>query len=183
MTGPAEAESIRLVYAVTDADQRAAVRAIVLSERQVGWTRIIAVVLPFAMVAWSLASGWSLGLALFRNAFWIVLAHLVLFAYIPWTVRSIVRAMRNADPHWMREQEVTIGGEGIRIASNAETTEIPWSAVRRAGETRDVVLIHIGARMLYLPKRIVASQSDLAALRDLLRARLGPNARLSEEVG
>ena len=91
--------------------------------------------------------------------------------------------MRRADPDWMREQEVTIGGGGIRIASAAETTEIPWSAVRRASETRDVVLIHIGARMLYLPKRIVASQSDLAALRDLLRARLGPNARLSEEVG
>lgn len=184
MTGPAvPAEPIRLVYAVSDADQRAAVRAIVMSEPQVRWTRIIALVLPVAMVAWSLSSGWSLGLALFRNAFWIVLALLLFFVYVPWTVRSIVRAMRRADPDWMREQEVTIGAGGIRIASAAETTEIPWSAVRRASETRDVVLIHIGARVLYLPRRIVVSQSDPAVLRCLLRDRLGPRAGLGKEVG
>jgi hypothetical protein len=182
MTSPVEAESIRLVYSVSDADQRAAVREIVLAEPQVRWTRIIALVLPFVMIAWSLSSGWSLGLAVFRNAFWIVLAILFLFVYVPWTVRSIVRAMRRADPDWAREQAVTIGPDGIRIASAAETTEVPWSAVRRASETRDVVLIHIGARVLYLPKRILSSQSDPAALRGLLRARLGPGARLQNEM-
>jgi hypothetical protein len=183
-TDPEElAEPIRLVYSVTDADQRAAVRASVMSEPQVRWTRNIALVLPIVMVAWSLSAGWSLGLALFRNAFWIVLALLFLFAYVPWTVRSIVRAMRRADPDWRREQEVAIGADGIRIASSAETTEIPWSAVRRASETRDVVLLHIGARILFLPKRMVASQSSPAALRRLLRARLGPSARFSEEAG
>lgn len=182
MTDPAQlAEPITLVYSVTDADQRAAVRAIVMSEPQVRWTRIAAVALPFVMVAWSLASGWSLGVALFRNAFWLVLAALVLVVYIPWTVRSIVRAMRRADPDWAREQVVAIAGEGIRIASSAEMTQVPWSAVRRASETRDVVLLHIGARILYVPKRVLASQSDPAALRRLLRARLGPNARLREE--
>lgn len=176
-------EPIRLVYSVNDADQRAAIRAIVLSEPQVRWTRLGALLLPVVMIAWSLSSGWSLRLALFRNVFWIVLALLFLFAYVPWTVRSIIKAMRRADPEWEREQEVTLNADGIRIASPAETTDIPWNAVRRAAEARDVVLIHIGARILYLPMRIVASQSDPAALRRLLRARLGAEARLGEGAG
>ena len=181
MTSPAvSGDAIRLVYSVNAEDQRAAIRAIVLAEPQVRWTRIAVLVLPFVMVAWSLASGWSLGLALFRNSFWIILALLGLLVYVPWTVRSIVKAMRRADPEWEREQAVTIGDEGIRIASPAETTDIPWSAVRRAAETDEVVLIHIGARVLYLPMRILAAQSDPEALRRLLRARLGSSARLRE---
>jgi hypothetical protein len=174
-------EPIRLVYAVSDADQRAAIRAIVMAEPQVRWIRLAMLVLPFVMIAWSVSSGWSLGTAIVRNLFWIVSALLGLFAYLPLTVRSIVKAMRRADPGWDREQMVSLGADGIRLESAAETTAIPWSSVRRASETGEVVLIHIGAgRVLYLPIRIVASQADLGALRDLLRARLGPNARLRE---
>ena len=177
----ASGEPIRLVYAVNDADQRAAIRAIVLAEPQVRWIRLAMLALPFVMIALSLSSGWSPGLAIFRNLFWIVFALLGLFAHVPLTVRSIVKAMRRADPEWDREQMVSLGEEGIRLESAAEKTEIPWSSVRRATETGDVVLIHIGAgRVLYLPKRIVSSQANLAALRDLLRSRLGPNAKLRE---
>ena len=177
----ASSEPIRLVYAVNDADQRAAIRAIVLADPQVRWIRLAMLALPFVMIALSLSSGWSLGLAIFRNLFWIVFALLGLFAYVPWTVRSIVKAMRRADPEWEREQMVSLGEEGVRLESAAEKTEIPWSSVRRATETGDVVLLHIGAgRVLYLPIRIVIAQASLAAVRGLLRARLGPNAKLSE---
>lgn len=174
-------EAIRLVYAVNDADQRAAIRTIVRAEPQVRWTRLAALVLPVVMVAWSVESGWPVGVALVRNAFWIILALLFLIVYIPWTVRSIVRAMRRADPDWEREQAVTIAAEGIRIVSPAETTDVPWSAVRRATESRDVVLIHVGARVICLPIRVVRSQADPRALRRLLRARLGSDARLLDE--
>ena len=78
-------------------------------------------------------------------------------------------AIRRADPEWDREQVVTLSDSGIRLESVSETTDIPWTAVRRASETPEIVLIHIGAaRVLYLPVRIVTLQADLAALRHLL---------------
>lgn len=180
----APAGPIRLVYAVGDADQRAAIRELVVGEPQVRWIRIGAALVPLVMVAWSMSAGWSLGMALFRNAFWIVFAVLVLTVYIPWTVRSIVRAIRRADPDWAREQTVTIGEHGIRLESAAETTEIPWAAVRRAVERPTIVLIYIGAaRVLYLPVRIVSSQADLPGLRRVLREKLGDRASLAGESG
>lgn len=182
MTGPlAFAPPLRLAYSVNDADQRAAIRAIVVAEPQVRWTRVAVAVLPFVMVAWSLSAGWSPGLALFRNVFWIVLAILGVFVYVPWTVQSIVKAIRRADPDWSREQVMTFGQQGIRLESAVETTDIPWSAVQRATETDEVVLIHIGAaRVLFLPMRVVAGEVDPATLRRFLRARLGPRASLRE---
>lgn len=184
MTSPdAPSARIRLVYAVNDAEQRAAIRELVRGEPQARWIRLAMVALPFVMVALSVASGWPLDIALFRNAFWIVLALLALFVYIPWTVRSIVKAIRRADPEWDREQVVTISDSGIRLESVSETTDIPWSAVRRASESPEIVLIHIGAaRVLYLPVRIVALQADPAALRHLLRTKLGSRASLASEA-
>ena len=178
----APAGPIRLVYAVGDADQRAAIRELVAGESQVRWIRIGAALVPVVMVAWSMSAGWSLGMALLRNAFWIVFAVLALTVYIPWTVRSIVRAIRRADPDWDREQTVTIGEHGIRVESVAETTEVPWTAVRRAVERPMIVLIYIGAaRILYLPVRIVSAQADLRRLRRVLREKLGDRASLSGE--
>ena len=173
---------IRLVYAVGDAEQRAAIRELVAAEPQVRWFRIGAGLLPIVMVMWSMSTGWSLGMALFRNVFWIVLAVLALTVYLPWTVRSIVRAIRRADPEWDREQAVTIGEQGIRLESAAETTEIPWTAVRRAVERPTIVLIYIGAaRVLYLPSRIVSAQADLRELRRVLREKLDDRASLAGE--
>jgi hypothetical protein len=173
---------IRLVYAVGDAEQRAAIRELVAGEPQVRWFRIGAALLPIVMVTWSMSVGWSLGMALFRNVFWIVLAVLALTVYLPWTVRSIVRAIRRADPEWDREQAVTIGEQGIRLESAAETTEIPWTAVRRAVERPTIVLIYIGAaRVLYLPSRIVSAQADLRELRRVLREKLDDRASLAGE--
>jgi hypothetical protein len=158
------------------------VRDLVSGEPQVRWIRIGAALLPIVMVALSMSAGWSLGMALFRNMFWIVLAVLAMTVYLPWTIRSVVRAIRRADPDWDREQVVTIGEQGIRLESAVETTDIPWTAVRRAVERPTIVLIYIGAaRVLYLPVRIVSLQADLTALRCLLREKLGNRASLAGE--
>lgn len=179
----ASRDPIRLVYGVNDADQRAAIRELVRREPQVRWIRLAMLAIPFVMVGLSVASGWPLGIAIFRNAFWVVVALLALVVYVPWTVRSIVRAIRRADPEWDREQTVTITDSGITLESVSETTEIPWSAVRSATETPEIVLIHIGAaRVLYLPLRIVSSQADPAALRHLLRTKLGSRASFPMEA-
>jgi hypothetical protein len=183
MTAPHAPPPVRLVYGVNDAEQRAAIRELVRGEPQVRWIRRAMLAIPFVMVALSVASGWPLGIAVFRNAFWIVFALLALFVYVPWTVRGIVKAIRRADPDWDREQVVTLSDSGIRLESISETTEIPWSAVRRASETPEIVLIHIGAaRVLYLPVRIIALQADAAALRHLLRTKLGSRANLASEA-
>lgn len=183
MTSPISPPPLRLVYGVNDAEQRAAIRELVRGEPQVRWIRLAMLAVPFVMVALSVASGWPLGVAVFRNVFWIVFALLALFVYIPWSVRSIVKAIRRADPEWDREQVVTLSDSGIRLESVSETTDIPWTAVRRASETPEIVLIHIGAaRVLYLPVRIVTLQADLAALRHLLRSKLGSRASLTSEA-
>lgn len=174
----ARAEPIRLSYAISDEEQRAAVRELVRAEPRVRWARFIAGLLPIVLLAWSLLAGWPIEIALLRNVFWIVLALLALTAYVPWTVRSVVRAIRRADPAWDRDQTLTIGEEGLHLESAAETTDIPSSAVRRAVETPGLVLIYIGAaRVLFLPARVVALEADPADLRRVLRAKLGDRLR------
>ena len=165
---------VRLVYPVTDEDQRTAVRALVAAQPIVRWTRIAAVLIPVAMVAWSMSAGWSFGMALFRNIYWLVAGSLLLLFHVPFTVRSALRAVRRANPTWAEEQVVSFDEASIRMESASSRSEIPWSEVRRANESANVILLHFGAgRVLFVPRHVAASQGMLEPLRRLLRAKLG----------
>jgi hypothetical protein len=131
------------------------------------------------MIAWSVASGWSLGLAIFRNVFWIVFAALYLLAGIPMMVRAGVRAVRKAYPEWAEEQEASLDQSGIRLTSPSGTTDIAWDDVQAAAESRDVFLVQFGpGRVFFIPRHVAASQGMLDPLRQVLRERLGARARL-----
>lgn len=170
---------IRLVYPVTAKDQREAVRAIVLRQPPVRWTRAVVALLPIAMVAWSMSVGWSLGLALFRNVFWIVFASLYFLIGIPLIVRAGVLAVRKADPAWNEEQVVSIDETGFRLASASAQIDIAWSEVRRAAESPAVFLVYFGTgRVFFIPSHVVSAHGVLPALRALLRDKLGERARL-----
>lgn len=170
---------IRLVYPVTAKDQRDAVRAIVLRQAPVRWTRAVVALLPVAMVAWSISAGWPLGLALFRNMFWIVFASLYFLIGIPLIVRAGVLAVRKADPAWREEQVVSIDETGFRLASASAQLDIVWSEVRRAAESPAVFLVYFGAgRVFFIPSYVVSAHGMLPALRALLHDKLGVRANL-----
>lgn len=178
MTGT-PSPAVRLTYPVTAEDQRAAVRAIVLRTPSVRWMRLLVLALPPVMIAWSMASGWPLGLAVFRNVFWIVFAALYLLAGIPMMVRSGVKAIREAYPAWAEEQVVTMDQSGIRLTSPSGTTDIAWDDVQAAIEARDVFLVQFGpGRVFFIPRHVPSSQHMMDPLRQLLRDRLGARARL-----
>jgi hypothetical protein len=171
--------AVRLTFPVTAEDQRAAVRAIVLRTPSVRWMRILVLALPPVMIAWSMASGWPLGLAIFRNVFWIVFAALYLLAGIPMMVRAGVRAVRKAYPEWAEEQTVTLDQSGIRLASPSGTTDVAWDDVQAAAEARDAFLVQFGpGRVFFIPRHVASSQGMIDPLRQVLRERLGARARL-----
>jgi hypothetical protein len=179
VTGTPAAPTVRLAFPVTADDQRAAVRAIVTQAPALRWMRIAVLVLPPGMIAWSMASGWPLGLAIFRNMFWLVFAALYLLAGIPLMVRAGVKAVRKANPEWAEEQLVAMDGSGIRLTSASADIEIAWRDVRSAVETRAVFLVFFGTRrVFFIPGHAASSQGVLPQLRQLLHDRLGTRARL-----
>lgn len=171
--------AVRLVYPVTADDQRRAVRAIMLRAPSVRWTRIAAAVLPPVMIAWSMSSGWSFGLAVFRNMFWIIFAALYFLLGMPMMVRAGVRAVRKADPAWNEEQTVEMDDGAIRLLSASARVDIAWDDVQAAAESPDVLLVQFRpGRVFYIPTQAAASQGMLDRLRQLLRDKLGARARL-----
>lgn len=179
MTG----QPIRLVYSVSDEDQREAVLAMVTRQPVVRSLRVAAVVVPLVMVAWSMSAGWPLGAALFRNTFWLVLGALQLLFAVPLTVRAAVKAVRRADPAWAEEQVVSVDETAIHLDSASARADIPWTTVERATEGRRVILLYFGAgRVLYIPMHVVVEQGMLPRLRRRLREKLGTRARLGAET-
>lgn len=170
---------IRLAFPVSADDQRRAARAIVEQHPVLRALRIGVLVLPFLMIAWSWSSGWALPVAIFRNLFWIVFAALFVFLGVPMNVRSLVKAMRRADPQWDAQQALLLDDEGIHLLTPPQLLDVPWQEVGWAVETNGVFLLRLGKpRMLFIPVRAAMAQQALDPLRRLLRTRLGSRARL-----
>lgn len=176
-------QPIRLVYSVSDEDQREAVLAMITRQPVVRSLRIAAVVVPALMVAWSMSAGWSPSAALFRNTFWLALGALQLLFAVPLTVRAAVKAVRRADPDWAEEQVVSVDETAIHLEGASARAEIPWATVERAIEGRRVILLYFGSgRVLYIPVHVVTEQGMLGRLRRQLREKLGARARLGAET-
>jgi hypothetical protein len=181
--GPHHDGPLRISFPVGDEDQRGAIRALVVRQPLIRWVRVGAVVIPVLMIAWSMSAGWPFHLAVFRNLFWIVVGALELLFLVPMSVRKAVEASRRADPHWAEDQVLTLGDATLELQGASTRSEVPWSQVERAVETRDVLLLYTRTgRVLYIPVRAVVEQTMLPKVRALLRSRLGARARLAADA-
>jgi hypothetical protein len=176
----ATGEPVRLEYEVSAADHRRVMRALVARQPLIRSIRIASMIVPPLMIAWSMSDGWSLGAALFRNAFWIVVGGLQLLFLIPLTAGRAVEAARHTDPGWSETQTVVLDGTGIRRQSASSQTGIGWNEVDHAVERGDMLLVWFqGTRVLYVPTRATRNEAELRALRSILRANLGERAALA----
>ena len=164
---------IRLAFPVTAEDQRHAASAIAARVPLLRWLRIGLPIVAVVMVAWSMIEGWPLGLALFRNVFWISLALVQVLLGPPLATRQAVRVMRQQDPNWAEEQTIEVGDAGVVMHSPSSRFEFGWSELRRVVETRHVLLLYVGTKLAFIPLRVPAAAGVLGELRRLVEAKLG----------
>jgi hypothetical protein len=99
------------------------------------------------------------------------------FSYsIFWEVpRRLVRwqLKLHSGPRWL-----AIDGEGMQGGCDKCSMRIGWGEVRKAAETREFVFLFIAANdAFWLPKRVLAD-AELDRLRQAIREKLGPRAKL-----
>ncbi len=106
----------------------------------------------------------------------------VLLLGMPLWQRWALRRVYRTTPSLQQEQRHEFSEEGFRLSNPLSNTLIRWDALVDAIETREFFLLYISPSIAYfLPKRAVATQTELRELRVLLRAqlhRVGRNARV-----
>ena len=137
------------------------------------WAPIVLSMIATGMVAWSMSDGWPLGLAIFRNVFWIAMAGVQITLGVPIGTWQAVRGMRKADPEWAEEQTIELDDAGIRLASPSSQLALQWSELRRAVETRHTLLLYIGTKIMFIPLRAATAAGVLQQLRELVERKLG----------
>ena len=164
---------IRLVFPVTAQDQRQAANAIARRVPLLRWLPFVLLAVTIVMVAWSMSDGWTFGIALFRNMFWIVMTLLYFFLGVRIATWQAVKAMRKADPDWAEEQTIEFDDAGVRMQSPSSRFEFAWNEVLRVVETPHVWLIHVGTKLAFIPLRVAAAEGVLDQLRSLIESKVG----------
>ncbi|HEX6678095.1 MAG TPA: YcxB family protein [Actinomycetes bacterium] len=102
-----------------------------------------------------------------------VLLAMLLIQALPWIS---VRQQWRANPRLQSEIEATVTNLGVRVRVPGSTTEHSWDAFQKVAETDRVFLLSFtpkaGSPFLALPKRALAGEAEVAALRDLLRRKI-----------
>ena len=171
---------IAVAFEATAADHYHALRDLAARDPLVSWTTIALLAAPALMIGISLAVGYPLFQAVFRNAFWIILGPLFVWVVFPLSnrVRALWAGRRNRNPR-ASTRVFTFDERGVRIETPDAHTQLGWSDVRQVVETRDSMLLYIGARAAaYFPVAAAEQSGTLTALRKLMRRHLGERVQL-----
>ena len=99
----------------------------------------------------------------------LVLAVFILFALLLFPCLR-VRALFRKSPQFQKRVRYTLNTEGLSFESESASGALKWSAFDRVVETRKVFAFLITSRSgTYIPKRCLASPSDVGMLRQLIR--------------
>lgn len=138
---------------------------------------------PTLIVAFTMLVGESLGRALFRNLFWIVLGLLYFFG-LPLALRLNLRSFIRANPELGAIQLYRFTETGLELRGGPTEVSVAWPNVTEAVETKEVFLIFTGRTMAQiLPRAAFMAAGQLEAVRELLRERLGERAHLLRRPG
>jgi hypothetical protein len=97
---------------------------------------------------------------------------------MPHTRRRQVRRRYASMPLVAGPQKYSLTTQGIEVSSAAGSTFLRWEAVLKAIESKEFLLLYLSnAQAIYVPKRVIDSESTLEAVRQLLRTHLGDRAR------
>ena len=133
--------------------------------------------LPIAVVVRDLAAGKSLFDAIRANLVWLVLLPGYALLGIPLIYRMGARRALARYPTLKGKQTLEITDAGLRVANPLNERDVPWSAIHEVWETPEFLFFSTGGRRAFhLPRRAVP-ESQLPALRSLVRAHV-PAARL-----
>jgi hypothetical protein len=92
-----------------------------------------------------------------------ILLALLLFPYLQ------IRTLFRKSPQFQKPVRYTFNPEGLRFESESASGALKWSAFDRVVETRKVFAFSLTSRSgTYIPKRCLASPSDVALLRQLI---------------
>jgi hypothetical protein len=81
-----------------------------------------------------------------------------------------MRALFRKSPQFQKSVRYTFNLEGLRFESESASGVLKWSAFDRVVETRKVFAFSISSRSgTYIPKRCLASPTDVSLLRQLIR--------------
>ncbi len=93
-----------------------------------------------------------------------ILLALLLFPYLQ------MRALFRKSPQFQKPVRYTLNPEGLRFESESASGAFKWSAFDRVVETRKVFAFSMTSQSgTYIPKRCLASPSDVPLLRQLIR--------------
>jgi len=109
---------------------------------------------------------------------WLILLAFLVGLYRWWMPRAAAKAFAklHRDP-----QHLIVDEEIVDSGSEVSRMQLRWDAIRRAVETPEFFLLFFtGQVAVYVPKRAMGSTSEIIEFRDVLRARLGDRARLSQ---
>ena len=125
------------------------------------------------MIAWSMLDGWPLGIALFRNIFWVTLALIEYALGYRIATWQAVRVMRKLDPNWAEEQSIEFDDSGVLMRSASSSFSFRWSELRRVVETNHVWLIYVGTKVAFIPLRVPRDAGVLDRLRQFMKEKAG----------
>jgi hypothetical protein len=108
--------------------------------------------------------------ASFLHLWYVFTIPFVAFVVIPGS--QIIAAFRHRHhptlPH--TDHTVVLSPSGVGVICAAVKAEFPWKALLRVEETGEFFLFYVSrARALYLPKRSLASEQELTAVREIAR--------------
>jgi drug/metabolite transporter superfamily protein YnfA len=114
----------------------------------------------------------------FYAAYFSVLVVIILFSRIWPTIRERqVRKFYDAAPALRGIQRYEFADDGLALTNDHASNLVRWTAFTQAVETPEFFLLYYSPKCAYyLPKRIVANESQTDAVREFLREKLGPKA-------
>jgi hypothetical protein len=144
------------------------------------WWNVFTVGMALAVVAYCVTSA---GVAAFKGD----IATAVLYSLWPTLIamwfafvflrRPRVAARRYVSMHG-EAHSVELVEDHVRLATEQVREELSWSVFTRAVETRSFLLLFVGKHALHLPKRAIRDDEQLAAVKRLIRGKLGERADL-----
>jgi hypothetical protein len=156
--------------------QRAS-RAVQNQQRVFKWMIRLTIVSPVFLVLMGWLSRGDLRQALLDNIWFAVFIVAMMFVVVPWLQRRTVSKAYYANPAMQGQQTYEFTPEGLRMVGPLSSVFVAWPGILSARETDEFLLFFVQKNLAYyLPKRTVASISDLEKLRELVRQNLGERA-------
>lgn len=116
----------------------------------------------------------------FRDLWWLGVLSVVVVvgsALLPLILRWQLRRTYAETPNLQGPQVYQFSDGGLSMSAGAGTTTLGWDSFVEVIETKEFFLFYYSKRgAFYLPKHATGDEAQRTALRDLLRAHLGPRA-------